>query len=52
MKPITIEFSLKTGEREFKEDTVTLQTPEELFELLKSEMPELVMLAMFTTLPG
>jgi hypothetical protein len=32
MKPITIEFSLKAGGRDFKEDTVALQTPEELFE--------------------
>jgi hypothetical protein len=32
MKPITIEFSMKAGERDFKEDTVALHTPEELFE--------------------
>jgi hypothetical protein len=32
MKPITIEFNLSTGDRDFKEDTVALHTPEELFE--------------------
>jgi hypothetical protein len=32
MKPITIEFSFKTGDRDFKEDAVSLHTPEELFE--------------------
>ena len=32
MTPITIEFSLKAGDRDFKEDTVALHTPEELFE--------------------
>ena len=32
MAPITIEFSLNTGDRDFKEDTVALRTPEELFE--------------------
>ncbi len=32
MRPITIEFSLSTGGGEFKEDTVALHTPEELFE--------------------
>lgn len=32
MTPITIEFSLKTADRDFKEDTVALHTPEELFE--------------------
>lgn len=32
MTPITIEFSLKTGDRDFKEDSVALHTPEELFE--------------------
>ena len=32
MTPITIEFSLSTGEGNFKEDTVALHTPEELFE--------------------
>lgn len=31
MIPITIEFSFKSGDRDFKEDVVTLQTPEELF---------------------
>jgi len=31
MTPITIEFSLKTGDRDFKEDVVALHTPEELF---------------------
>jgi hypothetical protein len=29
--PITIEFSLKSGDREFKEDVVALHTPEQLF---------------------
>ncbi len=32
MTPITIEFSLKTADRDFKEDTVALRTIEELFE--------------------
>ncbi len=32
MIPITIEFRVKTADRDFKEDVVTLQTPEELFE--------------------
>jgi len=32
MKPITIEFNLSTGDKDFKEDTVALHTPEELFE--------------------
>ena len=32
MTPITIEFNLSTGDRDFKEDTVTVRTPEELFE--------------------
>ncbi len=32
MAPITIEFSLNTGDRDFKEDTVALRTPEELLE--------------------
>jgi len=32
MKPITIEFSLKTATGDFKEDTVALHTPEELFQ--------------------
>jgi hypothetical protein len=32
MTPITIEFSLSTGDRDFKEDTVALHTPEELFQ--------------------
>jgi len=32
MTPITIEFSLSTGEGDFKEDAVSLNTPEELFE--------------------
>ena len=32
MKPITIEFNLSTGDRDLKEDTVALHTPEELFE--------------------
>ena len=32
MTPITIEFSLKTGDQDFKEDTVALRTPDELFE--------------------
>jgi hypothetical protein len=32
MKPITIEFSLKTAAGDFKEDTVALHTPEELFQ--------------------
>lgn len=32
MTPITIEFSLTTDAGKFKEDTVALHTPEELFE--------------------
>ena len=32
MRPITIEFSLSTGDGAFKEETVALHTPEELFE--------------------
>jgi hypothetical protein len=32
MMPITIEFSLSSGDRDFKEDTVALHTPEELFQ--------------------
>ena len=32
MIPITIEFSVKNGDSDFKEDVVTLATPEELFE--------------------
>lgn len=32
MIPITIEFKLSADDRDFKEDTVTLHTPEELFE--------------------
>ena len=32
MTPITIEFNLATGDGNFKEDTVALHTPEELFE--------------------
>lgn len=32
MKPITIEFSMKSGDRDFKEDTVSLHTAEELFQ--------------------
>ncbi len=31
MRPITIEFSMKSGGRDFKEDTVSLHTPDELF---------------------
>jgi hypothetical protein len=31
MKPITVEFSVKAGEAEFKEESVTFHTPEELF---------------------
>lgn len=32
MTPITIEFSLNTGDRDFKEETVALNTAAELFE--------------------
>jgi hypothetical protein len=32
MKPITIEFQVKKGDKTFKEDSVTFDTPEELFE--------------------
>jgi hypothetical protein len=32
MTPITIEFSLSNGDRNFKEETVALSSPEELFE--------------------
>ena len=32
MMPITIEFQVKKGEQTFKEDSVTFDTPEELFE--------------------
>lgn len=31
MTPITIEFSLSTGDRNYKEDAVALHTPEDLF---------------------
>jgi hypothetical protein len=31
MKPITVEFTAKSGDREFKEESVTFQNPEELF---------------------
>ena len=32
MKPITIEFKVKKGDETFNEDSVTFDTPEELFE--------------------
>jgi hypothetical protein len=32
MKPITIEFNVKSGDQDFKEESVSLQSPEELFE--------------------
>ncbi|UCB55759.1 MAG: hypothetical protein JSW45_04310 [Thiotrichales bacterium] len=32
MTPITIEFSLTADDRQFKEDTVALRNPQELFE--------------------
>jgi hypothetical protein len=32
MVPIRIEFSVKTGERDFKEESVALQSPGELFD--------------------
>ena len=31
MKPITIEFNINTAEGQLKEETVTLQSPEDLF---------------------
>jgi hypothetical protein len=31
MKPITVEFTAKAGDREFKEESVTFHNPEELF---------------------
>ncbi len=31
MKPITIEFTVKTGDDSFKEDSVTFASPEEMF---------------------
>lgn len=31
MKPITVEFSVKAGDIEFKEENVTFHNPEELF---------------------
>lgn len=31
MKPITVEFSVKAGDAEFKEESVVFHTPEELF---------------------
>ena len=31
MRPITIEFTAKAGDQEFKEEGVTFQTPEEFF---------------------
>lgn len=34
MKPITIEFSVKKGNTSFKEDSVTFDTAEELFEYI------------------
>ena len=32
--PITIEFIVKSGDKSFKEDSVTFATPEELFEYI------------------
>lgn len=32
MKPITIEFNAKTGDRDFKEESVSLRSADELFE--------------------
>jgi len=34
MKPITIEFTVKTGDDTFKEDSVTFATPEEMFDFI------------------
>ena len=31
MKPITVEFSIKAGEVEFKEESISFHSPEELF---------------------
>jgi hypothetical protein len=34
MKPITIEFTVKTSDDTFKEDSVTFATPEEMFDFI------------------
>ena len=34
MKPITIEFTVKTGDDTFREDSVTFATPEEMFDFI------------------
>ena len=34
MKPITIEFTVKTGDDTFREDSVTFATPEEMFDYI------------------
>ena len=34
MKPITIEFTVKTGDDSFKEDSVTFATPGEMFDYI------------------
>ena len=45
MKPITIEFTVKTGDDTFREDSVTFATPEEMFDFIApgggcEEMPD------------
>ena len=34
MKPITIEFTVRSGDDTFKEDSVTFATPEEMFDFI------------------
>ena len=34
MKPITIEFTVKSGDETFREDSVTFATPEEMFDYI------------------
>jgi hypothetical protein len=40
MKPITIEFNVKSGDQDFKEESVSLQSPEELFQYVAPGSPE------------
>ena len=45
MQPITIEFTVNTGDDSFREDSVTFATPEEMFEYIApgggcEEMPD------------